>query len=193
MARSTLGATVRSKSPPIPPEPSQLVEIRTSEAASCGETVNVVMALELVSDSVRIRPGSGSATTVRYSRVRPPAVSLKRVTVPAPTPPDSTRKSENAGGKEPRMVLAHIRDVAVDRIRQRVHRALSGSHNLRHEVFLSPQARRTHMPHSGWQWHGEIGLLATRWQRWLGRPALPACAIVCAWMRTYGMPTTGWA
>lgn len=76
MARSTLGAKVRSKSPPIPPEPSQLVEIRTSEAASRGETVNVVMALELVSDSVRIRPGSGSATTVRYSRVRPPAVSL---------------------------------------------------------------------------------------------------------------------
>ena len=44
------------------------------------------------------------------------------------------------------MVLAHIRDIAVDRIRRRVHRALSGSHNLRHEVFLSPQARRTHMP-----------------------------------------------
>jgi hypothetical protein len=42
-------------------------------------------------------------------------------------------------------VLAHIRDIAVDRIRRRVHRALSGSHNLRHEVFLSPQARRTHM------------------------------------------------
>ena len=44
------------------------------------------------------------------------------------------------------MVLAHIRDIAVDRIRRRVHRALSESHNLRHEVFLSPQARRTHMP-----------------------------------------------
>ena len=46
---------------------------------------------------------------------------------------------------------------------------------------------------AGWRWHGEARLLATRWQRWLGQPALPACAIVCAWMRTYGMPTTGWA
>ena len=52
-----------------------------------------------VSDSVRTRPGSGSAIFVRYARVRPPAVSLYRRIVPAPTPPDSTRKSENAGGR----------------------------------------------------------------------------------------------
>ena len=100
MARSTLGANMRSNRPPIPPAPSQALEICTSEAAPCGETVKVVTALEPVSDSVRIRPGSGSATFVRYSRVRPPAVSLYRVIVPAPTPPDSTRKSENAGGRK---------------------------------------------------------------------------------------------
>ena len=99
MAGNILSANIRSNKPPIPPAPSQVVEIRTSEALPCGVTVNVVTELEPVSDSVRIRPGSGSATTFRYSRVRPPAVTLKRVIVPAPTPPDSTRKSENAGGR----------------------------------------------------------------------------------------------
>ncbi len=59
----------------------------------------MVTLLEFVSDSVSTRPGSGSATFVRNSRVRPPAVTLKRVIVPAPTPPDSTRKSVNAGGR----------------------------------------------------------------------------------------------
>src|SRR5215475_11160644 len=97
MPRSTPGANMRSNRPPIPPAPSQVVEICTSEAAPCGETVKVVTVLERVSDSVRTRPGSGSAISVRYSRVRPPAVSLYRRTVPAPTPPDSTWKSENAG------------------------------------------------------------------------------------------------
>ena len=63
-------------------------------------TVVVVTRLEPVSDSVRTRPGSGSSTLMRYSRVRPPAVTLNRVTVPAPTPPDSTWKSENAGGRK---------------------------------------------------------------------------------------------
>jgi hypothetical protein len=46
---------------------------------------------------------------------------------------------------------------------------------------------------AGWWWHGETRLLASRRQRWLGQPALLACVIVCAWIRTYGMPTTGWA
>src|SRR6266702_76089 len=103
MARMTLGANVFSKKPPIPPAPSQVVEICTSEALSRGVTVVVVTRLEPVSDSVMTRPGSGSSTLIRYSRVRPPAVTVNRVIVPAPTPPDSTRKSEtpeegNAGG-----------------------------------------------------------------------------------------------
>lgn len=46
-----------------PPAPFQAVEIRTSEAAPCGETVNVVTALEPVSDSVRIRPARCLPTT----------------------------------------------------------------------------------------------------------------------------------
>ncbi len=71
----------------------------TTDALSRGATVVVVTRLELVSDSVRTRPGSGSATCIRYSRLRPPAVTLNRVIVPAPTPPDSTWKSENAGGR----------------------------------------------------------------------------------------------
>ena len=99
MARIALGANVRSQKPPIPPAPSQVVEICTSEAPSRGVTVVVVTRLEPVSDSVRTRPGSGSSTLIRYSRVRPPAVTVNRVIVPAPTPPDSTRKSENAGGR----------------------------------------------------------------------------------------------
>jgi hypothetical protein len=55
MARITLGANMRSNTPPIPPAPSQLVEIRTSDSAPCGETVKVVTLLEFVSDSVRTR------------------------------------------------------------------------------------------------------------------------------------------
>jgi hypothetical protein len=67
---------------------------------SCGVTVHVVTEVELASDSVITRPGSGSATVVRKSRVRPPAVSLKVETVPAPTPPDTTLKSEKADGRK---------------------------------------------------------------------------------------------
>jgi hypothetical protein len=67
---------MRSNRPPIPPAPSQVPEICTSEAGPCGETVKVVTALEPVSDSVRTRPGSGSAILVRHSRVRPPARQL---------------------------------------------------------------------------------------------------------------------
>jgi hypothetical protein len=63
MARSTLGANMSSNTPPIPPAPSQAVEICTIDAPPRGETVNVVTALEPVSDSVRTRPGSGSATS----------------------------------------------------------------------------------------------------------------------------------
>ena len=37
-------------------------EISTIDAPPCGETVNVVTALESVSDSGRIRPGPDSAT-----------------------------------------------------------------------------------------------------------------------------------
>src|ERR1700730_17437443 len=99
MARIALGAKVRSKEPPIPPAPFHVVEMCTDDALSRGVTVVVVIRLEPVSDSVRTRPGSGSSTLIRYSRVRPPAVTLNRVIVPAPTPPDSTRKSENAAGR----------------------------------------------------------------------------------------------
>jgi hypothetical protein len=84
----------------MPPAPSQAVEIRTSDAPPCAETVNVVTAVEFISDSVSTRPGSGSAIFIRYSRGRPPAVILNRVTEPAPTPPDSTWKSEMAGGRK---------------------------------------------------------------------------------------------
>src|SRR6266853_1793954 len=100
MARITRGANTRSNRPPIPPAPSQVVQIRTSDARPRGATVVVVTRLEPVSDSVRTRPGPGSETFIWYSRVRPPAVTLKRVIVPVPTPPASTRKSENAGGRK---------------------------------------------------------------------------------------------
>src|SRR5437660_10767741 len=99
MARMTLGANVFSKKPPIPPAPSQVVEICTSEAPSRGVTVAVVTRLDPVSDSVMTRPGSGSATSIRYSRVRPPAVGLKRVIVAAPAPPPSYSKSLSASGR----------------------------------------------------------------------------------------------
>src|SRR5438105_3974252 len=79
--------------PADPPAPCQVVEIRTREPAPSGVTVHVVTRLEPVSDSTMTRPGCGSVTSIRYSRLRPPAVTLKRVIVPAPTPPDSISKS----------------------------------------------------------------------------------------------------
>src|SRR5215469_16993468 len=90
MARSALGANIRSKKPPTPLAPSQAVEICTTDASPRGETVNVVTALELMSDSVRTRPGSGSAIFIRYWRVRPPAVVFVWVAFllsPAALPP----------------------------------------------------------------------------------------------------------
>src|SRR6266516_1919008 len=66
MARIALGANIRSKKPPIPPAPSQVVEMFTSDPPSPGETVVVVTMLEPVSDSVRTRPGSGSSTFIRH-------------------------------------------------------------------------------------------------------------------------------
>jgi hypothetical protein len=69
------------------------------EVVPCGVTVNVVTRLDVVSVSVSTRPGSGSVTFIRYSRLRPPAVTVKRVIVPSPTPPVSTSKAENAGGR----------------------------------------------------------------------------------------------
>ncbi len=77
-----------------------MVAIRTWQALPSGVTVQVVTEVDPVSDSVSTRPGSGSATWIRNWRVRPPAVSLNRAIVPAPTPPDSTWKSENAGGRK---------------------------------------------------------------------------------------------
>ncbi len=74
----------------------------TRQEAPSGSTVKVVTRLEFMSDSVRTRPGSGSATFIRYWRVRPPAVTVKRAMVPEPTPPDSISKSENAGGRKAR-------------------------------------------------------------------------------------------
>ena len=55
-------------------------------------------------DSVNARPGSGSSTRIRKSRARPPTVIRKLCTVPAPTPPCSTRRPE------PRMVAVEIGD-----------------------------------------------------------------------------------
>ena len=91
----------------MPPAPSHTVEICTREAVPCGVTVNVVTRLEPASDSVITRPGSGSATVIRYSRARPPAVTVKRVTVPAPTPPASScAEVRERRRQEVRVVLA---------------------------------------------------------------------------------------
>ena len=94
----TRGANVRSKKPPTPFAPSHCVSIVTLDVSPSpdGVTVKLVTSEEPWSVSVMTRPGSGSSTRMTYSRVRPPAVTLKRCSVPAPTPPSSTSKSEKA-------------------------------------------------------------------------------------------------
>src|SRR4051794_16781920 len=74
MPRMTRGANSRSKNPPIPAAPFQMVQISTREAAFCGVTVNVVTRFELMSDSVRTRPGSGLATLIR---AQPPIAHVR--------------------------------------------------------------------------------------------------------------------
>src|SRR4051794_36770351 len=96
----TGGGKTGTKTPPTPPAPFQVVEILTVHVAPAGVTVNVVTKLESWSDSVITRPGSGSATRIVIVRVRPPALTLKRCSVPAPTPPSSTSKSENESGRK---------------------------------------------------------------------------------------------
>src|SRR5215469_1986993 len=148
MARITLGANMRSNTPPIPPAPSQLVEIRTSDAAPCGETVNVVTLLEFVSDSVRTRPGSGLGD-LRPELAGAPArrhlVMQDRARAHATRLDPEVRKRRR---QEPRMVLTHVCDVAVDRLGGRIHRALSGDHDPCH-AGLSITTGKTHSVPNG--------------------------------------------
>ena len=65
MRRSDGGANSRSKNPAMPDAPSQRVSMRTRVWSPSGVTVQVVMRLEVVSDSVMTRPGTGSSTRIR--------------------------------------------------------------------------------------------------------------------------------
>ncbi len=64
MPRITRGANSRSRRPPIPPVPSQVVEIRTRGPPSWGVTVNVMTMLER-----RRLPGAGHREPSRPSRI----------------------------------------------------------------------------------------------------------------------------
>ena len=83
MARNTLGANMRSNRPPIPPAPSQAVEICTIDAPPCGETVNVVTALEPA------RRSSSATTPIRRRMTTwpssPPGVDAVAISTPADT------------------------------------------------------------------------------------------------------------
>jgi hypothetical protein len=94
------GANSRSKKPATPPALSQVVPIFTRHVSPVGVTVKLVTSEDFWSLSVMTRPGSGSATRMRNSRVRGPALTLKRCRVPAPTPPSSTSKSEKPSGRK---------------------------------------------------------------------------------------------
>ena len=128
---------MRSNRPPIPPAPSQALEICTSEATPCGETVKVVTALEPVSDSVRTRPrfGLGDLRPVLAGApARRQRVPEDRTGAHATGLDPEVRERR---GQEPRMVLAHVRDIAVDHIGWCLNRALSRDRNPCHEAFLS--------------------------------------------------------
>jgi hypothetical protein len=86
--------------PTNPPAPCQRVSNCTRQPSPSDVTTQVVTIEERSSDSVSTRPGSGSSTRIRNLRARPPTVIRKPCTVPAPTPPSSTRNCENTGGKK---------------------------------------------------------------------------------------------
>jgi hypothetical protein len=51
--------------------------------------------------STSTRPGSGSVIVARAVWLRPASRIVKRISVPAPTPPFSTTSSVKAGGRKP--------------------------------------------------------------------------------------------
>src|SRR6266566_6032028 len=81
MAPTTLGANMRSKTPRSPGAVPDRGDPHERRAVSRGDRGRRAR-LEPVSDSVTTRPGSSSSTLIRYSRVRPIAVTLNRVIVP---------------------------------------------------------------------------------------------------------------
>jgi hypothetical protein len=92
MRRSPFGAKVRSKKPPMPVAPSQVLRTRTVlTPASAGWTVQVVTMLELA--SVSTSPPSGVAvTTTSWSRTRfSVAASFQCTRATVPPPPAVTR------------------------------------------------------------------------------------------------------
>src|SRR5690606_13113594 len=86
------GAKVRSKKPPIPPAPFQLLStVTTLRSGPAGVTVQVVTMLELASFST-IRSSPGVVTSISWSRTRLlVACSSQCTRVPSPWPPASTR------------------------------------------------------------------------------------------------------
>ena len=86
-----MGAKVRSKNPPMPPAPFQVVRTLTVDvAASAGRTVQTVTMDDAVSVSTRV-PSAGWVTATTCSRTRFDVAANRQCTrVPAPTPPDWT-------------------------------------------------------------------------------------------------------
>src|SRR5690242_11553100 len=94
-----LGAKVRSKKPPTPVAPCQVVTTATLlRPVPAGVTVQVVTIEELRSVSTS-RPADGSVTSNRQSLTRLlVACSLQCTTVPAPWPPSLTSYSLHCPG-----------------------------------------------------------------------------------------------
>jgi hypothetical protein len=86
------GANVRSKKPPIPVAPFQLLSTATTlRSDPAGVTVQVVTMLEFASRST-IRSSAGVLTSTSWSRTRLlVACSSQWTRLPSPCPPASTR------------------------------------------------------------------------------------------------------
>ena len=93
----------------MPPAGVQVVRIVTNAWLPRSWTRNVVT-MSRPTTSSRTTPEAGSVTTVWPWTLRPPSVVVKLVTVPAPTPPASTRKSENAVGQDAAVVPVEVAD-----------------------------------------------------------------------------------
>src|SRR5690606_33191201 len=93
MLRRPFGAKIRSKTPPTPPAPSQVVLMWTRDPPFAGDTVQVLTIEELASFSTRVS-AEGALTENRQSRIRLlVAASFQCTTVPAPWPPSRTSYS----------------------------------------------------------------------------------------------------
>ena len=130
------GANRRSKKPPMPPAPSQVVKMRTRETSPCGVTVNVVARLEF--DVRFLDDPTWFGLGHRHPELAPAPAGGHRETHDR-AGADTTRLDLEVGerrGQEPVMMLAQVGDIAVYGLGRSIYRRFGSHFNLAHRTCV---------------------------------------------------------